>query len=128
MPNKKQSADWATSAFWQVVQSVIFDKPLAEPLGRHTVRRFRESQMLSAIFGYVESWEAWQGSEGNVSPELLVRQALRQIEAKAAGHYVQKGTTFRDAVILKRKRFGIAAGDAPAASDSMAEGDYVLAD
>lgn len=35
---------------------------------------------------------------------------------------------FRDAVILKRKRFGITAGDAPAALDSMAEGDYALAD
>ncbi len=128
VPNKKQSADWPISAFWHTVQGVTFTNPLAEPLGRHTVRRFRESQMLSAIFGYVESWEAWQGSEGNVSPELLVRQALRQIEAKAAGHYVQKGTTFRDAVILKRKRFGITAGDAPVQLDSMVGEDYALAD
>ncbi|MBA3824205.1 MAG: hypothetical protein H0X24_09970 [Ktedonobacterales bacterium] len=128
VPNKQQSSAWPLSSWWQVVQGVTFADPLAVPGERNTVRRFRESQMLSAIFGYVESWEAWQGSEGNVTPELLVRQALRQIEANAAGHYVQKGTTFRDAVILKRKRFGITAGDAPAALDSMAEGDYALAD
>ncbi len=128
VPNKKQSSEWSTSAWWQVVQGVTFSDPLAEPGERQTVRRFREQQMLSAILGYMESWEAWQGSDGNVSPDLAVRHVCKVIEAKAAGHYVQKGTTFPDEVVRKRKKFGITPGVASPSYDALDERDYAIAD
>lgn len=118
VPNHKDSYQWPLSTFWKVVQAVTFERIDAAPAQRDTVHHFRETQMLSAIMGYLESWAAWQGSDGVVPDELSLAGILDQIHDRATAHYQHKGSAFRQEVVRKRKVFGISAGErAPSPSD-----------
>ena len=63
--------------------------------------------------GYLESWAAWQGADGQVASGLALGDVFAQIQARAVGHYQHKGSDFRGEVVRKRKVFGITSGERP---------------
>ncbi len=97
---------WPTTAWWQTVQGVTFERADALPGVRVKQRQFHERKMLSTILGYVESWVAWKAAEGGLGVGFDLYDTLVGVFDQADDHYNFHQTTFREAVTQKRRKIG----------------------
>ncbi|MBA3827221.1 MAG: hypothetical protein H0X24_25420 [Ktedonobacterales bacterium] len=102
----KNRSRWPTTAWWQMVQGVTFERADALPGVRVKQRQFHERKMLATILGYVESWVAWKAAEGGMGAGFDLYDALVGVFDHADDHYAYHETTFRQAVTQKRRKIG----------------------
>jgi hypothetical protein len=106
LPKGKQRKFWPTSAWWQVVQQVIFQSQVKTIPERTPQHNYQEERMIAALCGYVESWVAWRAGETGEEPESDIWDHLIRLAERAKVHYEAKGVYFLDQVAKKAKVLG----------------------